>query len=523
MLAGIALGRMADEASIDALITAIRNNSDRDVFLRHGLVMGLAGCATDTVLMAHASDASPAVRRAVVLALRKHISPEMARFLDDSDLHVVAEAARGIYDLNIAAAMPALADRLNRPLPRGDVGVQNAVFRRAIAANEQLGTPAAAQTLAAFVAEAAVNATMRRVALASVEHFAQARLREPVHNYHRPHDARSPQIIVDTLAPRMPVLMSSIKDEKVLSLLMHVAASLQIKPDAAELLKWIADEKRSNDLRLQSLDSLVQMKWDRLPEAIDAAIASRSQALRTAARRQLVTSDPARALTELVRATQQGETAEKQAAWPMLATLGNEAADAAIGSAMDDLIAGKLAPEQQLDVLQAARSRPTLAAKVQAYDASLSAGDPLSAYRFALLGGDAKKGREVFESHALAQCMRCHKINDEGGDAGPDLSKLAAHSTPESRLESLINPGAVITPGYGTVVITTHSGQTFAGTLKAEDPQRVTLLTTDGMETSIRLTEIATRSPAVSAMPPMGMLLPPNDLRDLLAYLSTLK
>ena len=48
-----------------------RENDDRDVFLRHAAVYALSRIGDLEAVVAHASDPSPAVRRAVLLVLRR--------------------------------------------------------------------------------------------------------------------------------------------------------------------------------------------------------------------------------------------------------------------------------------------------------------------------------------------------------------------------------------------------------------------------------------------------------------------
>jgi len=44
------LGKLKSEAAVPALLAAVRANHDTDPYLRHALVMGLAGCATPAQL-----------------------------------------------------------------------------------------------------------------------------------------------------------------------------------------------------------------------------------------------------------------------------------------------------------------------------------------------------------------------------------------------------------------------------------------------------------------------------------------
>ena len=92
-------------------------------------------------------------------------------------------------------------------------------------------------------------------------------------------------------------------------------------------------------------------------------------------------------------------------------------------------------------------------------------------------GGDADRGRTIFISHWAAQCQRCHAIGGDGGEAGPNLQDVGGRMSSEKLLESIIHPQGEVAEGYGPV----------------------------------------------SSMPEMKPLLTPLEVRDLVAYLSTLR
>ena len=56
-----------------------------------------------------------------------------------------------------------------------------------------------------------------------------------------------------------------------------------------------------------------------------------------------------------------------------------------------------------------------------------------------------------------------------------------------------------------------------------ENDEVVSLKMPDGKIQDIEKTEIASQQPPISGMPPMGLLLNQGEVRDLVAYLSTLK
>ena len=92
--------------------------------------------------------------------------------------------------------------------------------------------------------------------------------------------------------------------------------------------------------------------------------------------------------------------------------------------------------------------------------------------------GDIARGKEIFFKHEVAACNRCHIVDGKGGPIGPALDGIAARKTPEYLRQSLLEPNAVLAEG----------------------------------------TELP-----VSPMPPMNLLLTPQEVEDVLAYLATFK
>ena len=137
------LGR---EEAVTPLLAMLRENNDRDAHLRHAAVMGLVGSHNFGALMAAANDPSPAVRLGVLLSLRRMKFPEIAQFLNDSDPHLVSEAAHAINDVPIPDAYPALASLLER------TNLPETISMRAVNAAFRVGTPKTAQALAVFAA-----------------------------------------------------------------------------------------------------------------------------------------------------------------------------------------------------------------------------------------------------------------------------------------------------------------------------------------------------------------------------------
>ena len=195
---------------------------------------------------------------------------------------------------------------------------------------------------------------------------------------------------------------------------------------------------------------------------------------------------------------------------------------------MDDLIAGRLPGEVQLDVYEAARKRPGLAGKVQQWKTALPANDALANYKLSLYGGDAKRGKKIFREHATAQCFKCHKA--EGGDSlvGPDLTKVGAEKDRLYLLGSIVFPNREVAAGFQIVVLELKDGMTVAGRLLSEAGGKLQVETVDGQgkpqTVTVPMEKIKNRISAPSPMPEtIRDQLSRAELRDIVEYLATLK
>lgn len=141
-----------------------------------------------------------------------------------------------------------------------------------------------------------------------------------------------------------------------------------------------------------------------------------------------------------------------------------------------------------------------------------------------LTGGDVQKGREIFFS-SKAVCSTCHRIGNEGGLIGPNLSTIGSIRTRGDLLESILFPNASLARGYETLVIVTREGKTMTGVLTRETADALVLTDSQRTEYKVLRQEIEQMTASsVSTMPAgMDQTLSAEELRDLLAWLATLK
>ena len=177
-----------------------------------------------------------------------------------------------------------------------------------------------------------------------------------------------------------------------------------------------------------------------------------------------------------------------------------------------------------LDLLEAADKHKALKPLVIAHEQSSKKAGALGSYEVCLDGGNANAGRKVFHDFEATRCTRCHKINNNGGNAGPALNGVGKRLTPEQLLAALITPSASIAEGFSTTTVELTDASVVAGVITKDQDGEITIVDINGKEARIPLSKIRSRSAnKASAMPAMGESLSKRQLRDLIAFLKKQK
>ncbi|MFM2094955.1 MAG: hypothetical protein RIS70_2079, partial [Planctomycetota bacterium] len=133
-------------------------------------------------------------------------------------------------------------------------------------------------------------------------------------------------------------------------------------------------------------------------------------------------------------------------------------------------------------------------------------------------------GKNLFKT---ANCVGCHKFNNEGREFGPDLTKIepSKHTT-EHILRSILEPSKEIAEKYQSNTIVLTSGKVITGLIVQESPTELKVLVdplAKGEPTAIPLAEIDERTKSPVSIMPQGLLskLTREEILDLLAYVYT--
>ena len=330
---------------------------------------------------------------------------------------------------------------------------------------------------------------------------------------------------VEALQPLLADMLRSAPDDVRVAAI-HAVGRLAIRDAGPALSELVADTKLSGRVRVEGLKALASLEDPKIEEALNVAQSDANEELRRAATRLQATVRSSGAATRLGATLETGTPGEKQAALTALGSLPDPAADDILSGWLTRLLAGDVPREIQLDLIEAAarRSSPALKEKLEKYQSSKPKDDPMADYREALYGGNAAEGKRIFFDRPEASCARCHKINGEGGEVGPDLSKIGAQKDRQYLLESILLPNKQIAQGFESVLVTLKEGATYAGVLKSEDAGQLVINSPEDGLLTLKKSDIQSRDKGLSPMPEgMGQVLSRQDLRDLVEFLSGMK
>jgi putative heme-binding domain-containing protein len=140
------------------------------------------------------------------------------------------------------------------------------------------------------------------------------------------------------------------------------------------------------------------------------------------------------------------------------------------------------------------------------------------------LKGDPISGAAVFRNENVA-CHKCHLVNGEGIDFGPDLSEIGTKLGKDALYESILNPSGGISFGFEAWLITLKNEDEAYGLLVSETADELALKTATGVVTRYQKSDIASRVKQKLSIMPEGLQqgMTRQEFVDLVEYLASLK
>jgi putative membrane-bound dehydrogenase-like protein len=531
--AGLAIGRQGDSSAVTTLLKQSDSLRVDQHYLRHSLTRGLAASALSEELAAQVSHQSVSRRMVCVLALRHQGSPLVASFLQDSSSWVASEAARAIHDdQSISAALPALAEMLGQPAQSSE-----SFLRRSINANFRTGTTEASARIIDYLAETNHPESLLVIACESLGQWNDPPLLDKVEGRYRDLTTQTRQpVSADAKTTLSQLVASGTTPVRIAA--MVAATRLGLKLDRQSLVELLKSSDVPSNLRVESLNTLSKEQGTDSLALLKEYSQTSNSALAVRAVELLASIYPEVAFEPLQRllAVSKPDVIQ-QAAISGLSQLHSDEANKALATFGQTVFGKNPQPALMLEIADAvaagAQSSSPLARlqrivneeqPLLANQFKLGSAPGASKFAFSLSGGDAENGKRIFTNHLQAQCSRCHRIGKSGSSIGPELTKIAKKRDAEYLLRSIVDPSAEIEPKYFTQAILMDTGKIIRGVIQNEGKQKTIVIGTDGKKITLPSDEIEdVSSQKISLMPDMTETLKPQEVRDLVAYLSKLK
>src|SRR5262249_42247821 len=122
-------------------------------------------------------------------------------------------------------------------------------------------------------------------------------------------------------------------------------------------------------------------------------------------------------------------------------------------------------------------------------------------------------------------CIRCHQINGEGVDFGPNLSEIGTKLGKDAIYESILDPSAGISFGYEAWQIELQNGDEVFGLIASETADEVAVKIQTRVVNPYKKSDVIKREKQKLSIMPAGLqqTMSTQDLVDLVEYLSSLK
>ena len=139
--------------------------------------------------------------------------------------------------------------------------------------------------------------------------------------------------------------------------------------------------------------------------------------------------------------------------------------------------------------------------------------------------GNPERGRQLFLNADKSQCIKCHRLGDQGERVGPDLTGLGSRFSKVYIIESILEPSRTIAPSFETKLIALKSGKIVNGIVIAETETSLTVVDNQAQKHIVAKSDIDEQRPQPISTMPEGLerRLSEEEFVDLIAFLASLK
>lgn len=542
-LAAFGLGSLREPSAVDCLTSLLAADEPAEVQLAAATALGQIDEATAVpdILAALARKPDRSREHALIYALIEIDDPGETRSAFKHDNSLVKRA--GLIALDQMTSSDLRREEVAELLSSGDLALQTAaldVLSRRPGWTEEL-----VASVSKLLEQPQLDESQQALIVSALVAFAKQTSVQQLIATRLSDEKTKPDVqrllleaIAQSQLPAIPTairpgLLNTLKSRESSVVLAAIAAAATTPRDFAAELRAVANnQQRAAEMRLASLAAVsngqplvvAEFQWLESQLAGDTPPALRIIAARVLGSAQL-TLDQQTALCKRLSAVGPLEIVPLLAAFehPGNESLGQQLAAALLaspGSAALNLpqleslakhypAATAIALQPIFDRLhEATREQRTL---LELLSSTLPIGSPTA-------------GKQVF-ANRQAGCYLCHRIGNEGGRVGPDLSTIGQRRNQRDLLEAVIFPSSSLARGYESHALLLTDGRALTGLITRETTDSIVLRGSDQNEIRIRRDQVEEMKPSPLSIMPAGLenALSKQQLADLIAYLQTLK
>ena len=137
--------------------------------------------------------------------------------------------------------------------------------------------------------------------------------------------------------------------------------------------------------------------------------------------------------------------------------------------------------------------------------------------------GNIEQGRRLFFSKK-ATCSACHRVGNQGGTIGPNLTTIGASRSRRDLLEAIMLPSATIARNFEPYVVITDEGRVISGIVSSETVDSIYLVTGDRAQLRVPRDSIEELHRSDASIMPAGLdrTHSKDELGDIVAFLQSL-
>ena len=137
--------------------------------------------------------------------------------------------------------------------------------------------------------------------------------------------------------------------------------------------------------------------------------------------------------------------------------------------------------------------------------------------------GDAGNGERLFWNKG--QCGQCHMVGGRGKRMGPELTQVGRQRSAVYLWESVVNPGADLTPGFAMITVVTKDGKKIVGAQRSYDDFSAQLMDAAENYYSFQKSDVTSITQEYKSLMPntYAKLFSEGELNDLVAYMASLR